>query len=111
MLGWLRRRLKIKPELSPRLLEIVDAVCGHVGGQISAFEGQSSERVPEQGQVFDLLIGAYVWGFLDSSIQNRDTSGSPATDELTESSILSAEIEVFPRLFGSERALWLRTHL
>jgi len=111
MLNWLRRLPKARPPLPPPLQAAVDAVSGHVMGQISAFENKPTECVPERGRMNDLLIGAYVWGLLDGYIHRSNADAEWDGDRSAEAAVLAAGDEIFSRLFGQERAQWLRGNL
>jgi hypothetical protein len=86
-------------------------VYRHVEDQLSAFAGRPVIHVPEQHGMMDLLIGAYVWGLLDGCLHSGDGDAAPAGDPNADAAILAAAAQVFPRLFGAERALWLRRML
>ncbi len=111
MREWLRRHRKAKPSLSPRLAAGVAEVCRHVEDQIGAFAGRPLEHVPEHSRMTDLLIRAYIWGLLDGYRHNSNADAEAAGDNSVEAAILAAADQVFRRLFGDERACWVRNNL
>jgi hypothetical protein len=89
----------------------IEAVCRHVKDQTCAFAGRPVEHVPEQNGMTDLLIGAYIWGLLDGYLHASHAGPERAGDTNIEATILAVADPVFCRLFGQERARWVRTHL
>jgi hypothetical protein len=56
----------------------------------------------------DLLIGAYIWGLLDGYLHNSNAAAEAAGDNSAEAAIQAAADQMFRRLFGDERAGWVR---
>ena len=110
MLEWLRRR-KARPTLHAGWQEAVDSVCRHVEEQVAAYDGPAAIPMADRGRTMDMLTGAYVWGLLDGYLHHVGTDRSWASDGDAEAAILAGATAVFARLFGDERARWLRRNL
>jgi len=109
MLNWLRKGLKAKPALSSRAPEVIELVSRHVQEQVVAFTGRCADPMPAYSRMTDLLIGAYVWGLLESCLRNLPGSEAPIEDEHARTAIMAEE--VCSRVLGPKRMWWVRSQL
>lgn len=111
MLDWFRHYLSTPVRPLPRLPEVIDAACIHVHGQVGAFEGQPTDRVPRYSRMSDLIVGAYVRGLIEGHLRAKPDDTWRLDEAQAAAVRLAAAAEILARVLDPERTAWVRAHL
>jgi hypothetical protein len=111
ILNWRSGQVPGNPAALARLAEVIDAVSGHVQDQLDAFTEQPGRPLPAYSSMTDLLIGAYIWGLLESYVRNVPSHYPAMGGDLARAPLLLAMSGICQRVLGTERTRWVRHQL
>jgi hypothetical protein len=107
ILNWRSSQVPGNPAALARLAEVIETVSGHVQDQLDAFTEQPGRPLPAYSSMTDLLIGAYIWGLLESYVRNTSSHHPAMGGDQTRATLLLAMNGICQRVLGPERTRWV----